>query len=1001
MLPFFILCCFSNVPQISSVNIEPAPKAIRANLVTNFSFEDVQNGVPSHWGWDSRNTDGKLIIDDQNYHTGRHSIKLQNNTPYGAHVYATLWTEPSIQVKPKTRYTLSFYALSESPGVAWVGGGRNWQVRVSIQPTNGVWRRFSTEFVTADDETSFALRINSDSPTQGFWIDDIKLEEGHDATFCEPPANHQSLVIASPDWQDVMSDGDWENSFDIYSPKEQSIRLHVILTQGEQSSVYDKSAKLLQGLSRIKINGEAVEPKDTICTISAQAYDLSDLSHLLAETSMQLRFLSIANAKKRLDALSAESEQLNKLVEKAKQKGIDPAYPLVGATIVSDFIQYIQADLDHNELRCAFDQLEQLESIAQKTRIELESAIDGKISLLPVPRYITSPITIDGPSFFADTQFPISGIGQRTPVIFTGYGHFAQIFHDLEKFNGYGVNIIQVELGPSRIFPKEGETSDRPIQEYLREFNRAAKAGVQVCLLISPHYMPGWVLDKYPQLRIKREGFFQYCLHAPEGQELLKKFLRYLIPKIANHPALHSICLANEPINVESPECPYAQALWHKWLQERHSDIVTLNKLWGSQYKSFDEISLPASYAKADTHVYEFVLFNQEWFASWHRMLANTIHEIAPNIPIHTKAMTWNFFSEQEKHFGVDAEMFAGFSQINGNDSVNFYNHDLREWSQSWQLNNMGYDLQRSVGDMPIFNTENHIIMDRETRPIPPGHVRTVLWQSAIHGESATTIWVWERTYDPKSDFAGSIMHRPECVEAVGHTGLDLLRLSKEVRALQTLSPQIGILYSTTAMVYDGAEYTDCLGKVYQALSFTGLKIGFVTERQLMSSKGYRPPVLLVPNINHLPENAFDALAKYPGRVVFVGQEPMLSHDEYNRQRSQILDCELVEFSRLNTGVKALWTNLLNRLPEWGLAPLVSVTHSDGSPVWGVEWLCAEYDGQPIVNLIQHGIQSDQVILRYKGKQFHAINLFSREEINGEITLDPLSPVLVFLRISR
>jgi hypothetical protein len=995
MFPLFILCCFTNVPQIQSVNVNPIPETIHANMVHNFSFEDVQNNVPLGWRWDQRNTDGKLMIDDQHYHTGKRSIKLQNNTSYGSHVYASLWTEPAIQVKPKTRYTLSFYAMSDSPGIAWIGGGKNWQVRIGIQPTSGVWRRFSTEFVTADDETSFTLRINSDSPTTGFWVDDIKLEEGAPATFCEPPSNHQQLFIASPDWKTTMPDGRWERSFDIYASKANTIQIRVTLTQGEKSSIYRTDATLEFGLSQILINGEAIEPNDTICALSVQVFDPTNLSQPLAEASTQLRFLSVTNAKKRLDVLSAEAQQLNQLIEQAKQKGIDPAYPLVGATIVSDFIQYVQADLDHGEIEHVFDQLDQLESIAKNTNQELESAIAGKIILQPVPRYITSPITIDGPSFFADTQFPISGVKQRLPVIFTGYGHFAQVFHDLEKFNGYGANIIQIELGPNSVFPKDGETSDAVIQSYIREFDRAEKAGIQVCLLISPHYMPKWMLEKYPQLKIKREGFLQYCLHAPEGQELLKSYLRYLIPRIMNHPALHSICLANEPINVESPECPYAQGLWHEWLKERHGDIATLNSLWNSQYKAFDEITLPASYAEPNAHIYEFVLFNQEWFADWHRMLADTIHGIAPKIPIHTKAMTWNFFSEQEKHFGVDAELLAGFSQINGNDSVNFYNHGLQEWSQGWQLNNMGYDLQRSVGDMPIFNTENHIIMDRETRSIPSGHVRTVLWQSAIHGQSATTIWVWARTYDTKSDFAGSIMHRPECVEAVGHTGLDLLRLSEEVRALQTLSPQIGILYSTTSMVYDGVEYTDCLGKIYQALSFTGLKIGFVTERQLMSGTGNRPSVLIVPNIHHLPESAFKALAKYPGRIVLVGEKPMLNYDAYHNPRSQSLDYEFIEFFRLKTDVKALLELLLNRLPLWGLAPLVSVTHSDGSPVWGVEWLVAEYREQLIVNLIQHGIHSDQVVLRYKGKPFRAINLFNQNEIDGELTLEPLSPIIL------
>ncbi len=157
MLWFLILplYCSTNVPQIQEIVVESASDEIRANLVPNFSFEDVKDGVPVGWQWNQRNTDASLLVDEESSHTGDRSVKLQNNTPYGAHVYGTLWTDPPIPVKPGTRYTLSFYARSDSPGAAWVGGGQEWRVRVGIQPTGGVWRRFSTEFTTAENETDF------------------------------------------------------------------------------------------------------------------------------------------------------------------------------------------------------------------------------------------------------------------------------------------------------------------------------------------------------------------------------------------------------------------------------------------------------------------------------------------------------------------------------------------------------------------------------------------------------------------------------------------------------------------------------------------------------------------------------------------------------------------------------------------------------------------------------------------------------------------------------
>ena len=992
MLWFLILplYCSASIPQIQEIVVESASDEIRANLVPNFSFEDVKDGVPIGWQWNQRNTDASLFVDKEHSHTGDRSVKLQNSTPYGAHVYGTLWTDPPIPVKPRTRYTLSFYARSDSPGAAWVGGGQGWSVRVGIQPTGGVWRRFSTEFTTAEDETDFVLRINTDSPTPGFWVDDMKLEEGAPATLCEPPQNHEGMVLATGEWPRAMPDGPWRGVFDVHTPETQSVRLQAEISQGEYSSKQNVDTVLPQGFSRIVIKGEAIEPEDVPCVLSLAIADPANPDSAMAEAAVQLRFLSASNAQKRLQALSEEAEQLKLMVEQVRQLGMDPAYPLVGVTVVSDFIQYIQEDLQHGEMERAFDQISQMESGLQSAREQLQSAISGKTGLPEVPRYVTSPITIQGPSFIADAHFPVSGKTERRPIFFTGHGHFSQVLSDLEKFPGYGINIIQIEFGPTSIFPEEGKVSDEVIRTYLKDFNRAAESGVSVCLLISPHYMPEWMMEKYPGMKIRKQGFLRYCLHVPEGQEFLKRYLQHVIPQIKDHPALHSICLANEPINPVPPECEYAQAEWHSWLRERHGNVEALNQLWNSQYESFQDIPIPDGLERSSPG-YEFVLFNQEWFAGWHAMLSDTIREIAPDLPIHTKAMTWNFLSDQDQRYGVDAELFARFSQINGNDSVNMYSHGSGEWSQGWQLNNMGHDLQRSVGDMPVFNTENHIIRDRETRPIPPGHVRTALWQAAIHGQSATTIWVWARTYDPKSDFAGSIMHRPACAEAVGRTGLDLLRLAEEVQALQKLPPQMGLLYSTTSMVYDGGEYTTCLGRLYTALSFTGLKIGFVTERQLISGEGHRPPVLLIPNIEHLPDKAFEALTSYPGRVVLVGGDSLLGWNEYNHPRSEKFEGERIEFHQ-STETRNLWETLLDKLPSWGLESPIRVTDADGSPVWGVEWLVAEHEGRTVINLIQHGKQPVDVVLSRSGEPFLGTDLFDGERVAGKLTLKPLDP---------
>jgi len=734
----------------------------------------------------------------------------------------------------------------------------------------------------------------------------------------------------------------------------------------------------------------------------------------------------------RLLQLHEQAAGLKDLVAQARAKQLDPAYPLVTVTVLENFVGYALEDLDRNETQRAAEQLVAMEQMTRRAEEQLRSALAGKTRLPVVPRYVTSPITISGPSFLAKTTGVADNRGfdlRRTagssrPVFFVGYGFFDQVRRDLEKFPAYGCNLIQVEFGPNSIFPREGETSDAAIRETLALLDRAAKANVAVNLLISPHYFPQWMLDKYPHLQVKRRGFLGYSLHAPEGQELLRRFIEFIIPRLKDHPALHSICLSNEPINVEGTDSRAAEEDWRAWLRRRHGTIAALNAKWGSAYGSFEEVARPDPFVlpPPSPRWYEFILFNQEFFAQWHQQLADAIHRLAPHLPVHAKPMSWTFFDENEQRLGVSADLFAGFSQINGNDAVNYYSHGQSEWAQGWPVNAKGHDwhvplpgktlgriegwqllakghdLQRSVKDAPVFNSENHIILDGETRPVPPGHVRAALWQAAVHGLSATTIWVWERTYDTNSDQAGSIMHRPACVEAVGHTALDLLRLAEEVTALQRVKPQVALLHSTAAMVYDRKEYSECLDKLYEALSFTGLKIGFVTERQLLAGKVPDAPVLLVPNARHLPTDALAALKRYRGKLVLVGDARALRFDEYDRARDVAkarIKAERLAYAHGETTSKQLWEELLRRLPAWRVKPRVEVRDTDGQPVWGVVWLTADCKGRRIVNLMNYRHEPVTLSLSAKGRSLSVVSLFDAGKLRGPIVLRPLTPLLV------
>lgn len=976
--------------ELKAVSAQPA--TVQTNLLANGRFEAAgADGIPVGWLWDRRNTDATCVTDSQVVHSGKRALKLTNGTSFGANVFATLWLSDAVAVKPGRPYTMSAWIRSEAPGRVGLIGGGDWQYRVWAPATGKTWQRIALTFTPDEKDREFVLRLNTESPSPGVWVDDVRLEEGTEPSLSPSADEADSSYALAPvkPGLEVQEDGAFSLGFTAWIPRAFKGPAEVQL---DGARMLRQTLTLEPGAWNIRVKGEAhgVDKPARTATLS-----LSESGRVLAKAAMPVTFFSPSRATARLAGLQARLPTLRGQLEALKQQGNDIAYPLVSYTVLENFHGYAQTDIEQNEIRRASQQLDDLEPMATRLARELAEAQAGKLSLVPVPRWTAEQRpAIEGSSFVANTRTP----GQspvRRPVFFTGYGHFNQVVADLEKWPAYGVNIIQIEFGPSSVMPKEGVVSQEPMHQMLRTLDRAQKAGVAVCLLISPHYFPDWALAKWPHLRKHREGFLNYCLHAPEGRELLRQYVMAAIAPLKGHPALHSVCLSNEPINQEEP-CPTGTKAWQAWLEQRHGTIAALNAVCGSNFVAFAQVPLPNPFGQrpAPGLWMDYIRFNQEFFAEWHRMLADAVHAVAPALPVHAKAMTWTLVNDSDVRLGVDATLFARFSNLNGNDAVNWYSFGEEEFAQGWQGNAMGHDLQYSVLKAPIFNTENHVIADRETRFVPASHVRTALWQAAVHGQGATTIWVWERTSDPQSDFAGSIMHRPACAEAVGIVNHDLNRAALEITALQQAPSQVLLLQSVTASVADLGSYGDCLDKLYTALAFTGLKIGFVTERQLEA--GLVPPasVLFVPNITHLSDAAFATLRRWHGRLVFVGGGELLTRDEYGRPRSERLAADRLAYRYGPTQWRELWQGLWRQLPGWKLQPDVLVADRDGQPVWGVEWRVAETAQGTVLNLCNYRREPVTVKLSRQNTSLAVCEVLSGRKLGTTLSLDPLQPVL-------
>jgi len=1009
------------------VRVEPI--VVQANLLPNASFEETEAGKLKSWSWQRRNTDATLAIDDSAAHSGRHSLRITNSTPFGPHVYGMLDLPGGATVKPNTAYTFSCYVKGSHLGLAWFGGGRDWRARAIFpEKTEDGWVRVVLPFTTGPDDRNIPVLATTESPCESFWIDDVQLVEGpRPMPVLQPSTSDGPTLHLEPPETLVLSPKSgapslWNTSRlprsrYVFASKSLWLKATMVVPKdlGERTIVaevcvggQDKPTVRVERVQRLPSGTYAIAAGfssselpggDAVCRMRLGETPHGSSPLPKAEASLRRFLVTPRETEARLNRVESSRDAVRARVESLRRSGQDPAYLVVALTILENFVGYAREDVARGELARAYDAAVEMDAMARQ-------ALNREF-LPAAPRYETAArrpsYRLDGPAQIGTVRWLDGRQENGRPLQLVGLGAFSQVIHDLDKLNSYGCNVIQIEFGPHSVLVGENQVSMAAVDGFRHVLDRAAKANVAVNLLVSPHYFPGWALDKWPHLRDAEGGFLHYDVHAPEARAVLERFLRVSIPRIADHPALHSICLSNEPIFTQGAKSRFVREKWRRWLAREHGTIQNLNARWETQYAAFDAVPIPPTGFRPEPIVYDFVRFNQEAFAEFHAWMAGIIRQMAPDVPIHAKIMMHPAFMRHEAGpWSVAPERFAALSDFNGNDDVKF--HDAHgPWASGWQTENAGYDFQRSMADKPVFNSENHLIPDRLLDWVPPNHIANVLWQGAIHGQSATTIWVWERTYEENHDFTGSIMHRPACVEAMGRSGLDLMRLAPEVTAFQRMPVRAALLWSMASLVA-GQEYLDQLAMAYEALNFCGVKIGFITEQQLAdyAKTGNLPPqlsqtkLLVLAGVSRLPRESAAGAARFPNRVV-LGRLP--KQDEYGHQARADLG-GVAEPKPLKSSREA-FEALRPMMAHASLVPAAEIQTADGKPAWGVEFLALRQQGRILVNLCNYLRQPQTCRILVQGKPVSGRDLVSGDPCSGLLELPSLKPVLLEVRFPQ
>lgn len=951
--------------------------------ITNPGFEDGTSG----WGWQViGGAQVSFEISTENPHTGKKCVVFHNDSGLAPNVYGRFST--GVNVVPSARYELSCWVRGED-----VAGGpgsshlTDWNAYMLDLPTGTYgWQKVSTVFTTRPGQNGLSIGINITNKCKTLAIDDVILKplggqlegEGISGIILTAPTaiGHDTAVPVC-----VLLECSNRNAAVIECG-----------VSGEGVKVASRRRAVKQGQNKIEWEwntGKAPFGKYT-CSVRV----LDDAGEILASGSTTTDVVD-SPVFAEIDNVEARKREFDALYQRCRARGINLAYPTAAKTMLEQFIPLAREDVRKGfEYRAKYAVTDFNRSLDEAIA-QMKAYLADPTTAPVTRRYQTGKLSIDGTSFVGD-RLDSNGKSDRGPLFFCGYGHFSRARIDMPLWPGYGVNIIQAaEFGPAQVFPEEDKVDLTQVRTLINTLDQAAKYNVRVDWLLSPHYFPAWAMKKYPQLGKGGCGFFGFCVDDPNAKAIVEKFIRLVVPMIKDKPALHSICLSNEPVFCNALNCDNTRQLWIDYLTRKHGDIETLNRRYGTNYASFADV--PYS---GEPQAYDWIVYNQERFAGWHRWMADIIHEIAPNVPTHAKVMSTHL-NPGAVSFATDTELFGGLLEINGNDCYSFPTGNP-DWPMDNWLVAMSYDMQRSFANKPVFNSENHIAPDGSTYYIPPENFRASLWLGALHGQGATTIWVWERAFDNSQGFIGSVFERPGCAQAVGVTCLDLNRFAEEMTALQNVRAPVAIIYSNSSMIRCGDKHAGAVQRVYQALAFCGVRIDFISEKQLAAGKGAQYKLIIAPQAEVITDAAAEGIAKLPESTRLLVLNECFARNEYGKPRADESVKQLLgRGAALADGdpAKVLWPALRKELESVGGLPEYSVVDAKtGEPVWGIDWLPARVGGRTVISIINYRGAPVSVKIMRGDTPVEARDLLSLSGRERVSTLKSLTPVLAEIK---
>ncbi|MFI3318512.1 MAG: beta-galactosidase [Rikenellaceae bacterium] len=735
--------------------------------------------------------------------------------------------------------------------------------------------------------------------------------------------------------------------------------------------------------------------------------------------------LAVASTQAEIASLQSE---LTALVEKAQKKGINTLKEQTSLRTAEIFLGY--ADWDEKNVAANIEKFKKVTAYKKEAEKyanllpeferseikamlsdgieELKGVMAGKIRRLDTPQVDWSKCSVEG------DQITFEG----KPVFLADWTWKPKI----DKYCEFHGELDGYFLTPAHVINDKGDVSPKVLSDL-----KSKESGSLGFVFLNHSNVPKWAVAADPKIK---EGagikYTMYDVNNPLARKIQSDLLAKVVPMAAGKKYSElGYMLCNEPhwnlIDKEwaaSPFSDYAVELFRGWLKDRHGNIKTLNAIWGTKAKSFEELELPKILQRSEfgsPKWHDMTLFNMERINEWFSFLRGEVLKNDPNAKTHIKLIP-NMWADNDRVHGMDIETLTRQSDIIGNDAAScgkWMWGPAHDWEERYTLDvldlTMAYDFMKSVSPNKInVNSEGHMLSTGKTRNLymDTRYVRCNFYLAHIQGMTLSQNWYWCRREDGSSraeddnGYAGSNNHQPRVVNAVHTTMLELNSVSDIIMGYQRQPKDLRVFMSNAGAI-NGERYMSDIFEAYEGLLFEGITPGFATSG-MAEADGYDGwKVVLVANSPSVYRKDVEMLQGYldaGGTVVLDAKS--LKTDEYGRKLDVALKSSKGTLITVKD-CKAGYTKSLEIAREKSLLPTISLSEKNQLGMKGCNWRVIENkDGSYDLFVTNLGKTTANISITLPGGKAPKLveDTISGEKLGAKLTLEPTDMYLLKIK---